>query len=333
MLHLTGPAASVERLAHLAAERGVDHRVAGGVLSVPHEAMRTIVEGGSAVLAPVEATLVRVLKADLDDLDAATIMGRAVSAPTLANLVARQRNHHLLTAIGDRSGVTVGFQPVVDLAASRIFGYEAFLRVRLDGRDVRPAEVLAAAEDAGRLVDVDAAARDVAITEAAPSIGNRLLFLNVLPASMPIPAEQLEPFAADVVLHGLAVERVVLEAPVGPVGVLRRQVEAVLACARERGFMVGLDNVRSERDLEAVDVRADVVKLDRSLVRGLPSANASRNLGKLVRGCRQVAPLVVAQGIETPEQFAAVRELGVRYAQGWALGRPGTIQSEHAAIA
>jgi EAL domain-containing protein (putative c-di-GMP-specific phosphodiesterase class I) len=102
--------------------------------------------------------------------------------------------------------------------------------------------------------------------------------------------------------------------------------------ARGAGFLIGLDNVRSDRDLDAVDVRTDVVKLDRSLVRGLPSPSGTRVIGNIVRDCHHASSNVVAQGIETQEQVAAVRDLGVRIAQGWALGRPGAIDRQPLAV-
>jgi EAL domain-containing protein (putative c-di-GMP-specific phosphodiesterase class I) len=271
---------------------------------------------------------VRVVNADLDAGLHAELLAKAVTSPTLANLAARRRHHRLLESINAREGVTVGFQPVIDLASNRPMGFEALLRVRAGGKDVAPADVLAAAEDAGRLVEIDAVARSVAVAAAVPTLGTRLLFLNVLPASLPIPSEQLVPLAAEVVAHGMEPGHVVLEAPVGPAGTLRRQLEAVFRVARDVGFKVGLDNVRSDRDLDAIDLRPDVVKADRSLVRGLPSANGTRVIANLVRDCMHSSSMFVAQGIETQEQLQAVRDLGVTVAQGWALGRPGALVPE-----
>jgi EAL domain-containing protein (putative c-di-GMP-specific phosphodiesterase class I) len=234
----------------------------------------------------------------------------------------------LLESIHSRAGVHVGFQPVVDLSTTQTIGFEALLRVRVASHDVAPNDVLAAAEDAGRLVEVDAVARSVAVHDAAAALGDRMLFLNVLPASLPVPPEHLAPFRNEVVELGLDPARIVLESPVGPAGALRRQLEAVFTAARAAGFLVGLDNVRSDRDLDAINVRPDVVKLDRTLVRGLPSASAARTLGNILRDVTHASSLLIAQGIESEEQLHAVRDLGVNVAQGWHLGRPRPIASD-----
>jgi EAL domain-containing protein (putative c-di-GMP-specific phosphodiesterase class I) len=331
-LHLTGPLPAVRRLALLAAQLGVTHEVSAGVLHMPLEAASPLIDGAHTVLAPLEAMLVHVVRTDLASGTPESMLAVACSSPTLAQLAARRKHRRLLEAIHSRQGVTIGFQQIVDLATGRTQGFEALLRVRLGSTDVPPGDVLSAAEEAGRLVEVDATARSVALREAAASIGERVLFVNVLPSSLPVPVEQLAPFVAEVAELGLDPSRIVLEAPVGPAGSLRRQVDAVFRAARESGFRIGLDNVRNQRDLGAIDVLPDYVKLDRSLVRGLPSPSGTRSLGAIVRDCQHSGATLIAQGIETPEHLKAVRELGVRYAQGWALGRPGAITSEAPAV-
>lgn len=312
-------------MATLATRIGLQHEIDSGVLRLALADGWRLVADAATVLAPLEARLVRAIKVDDDDASAARLLAAAAMAPTIANLAARRRHGRLLEAVRSRDAVAVGYQPVVELSSGRSMGFEALLRVRIGNRDVPPAEVLAAAEDAGWLVEIDGVARAAAVSGAAASIGDRLLFINVLPASLPVPADQLASFATEVRAAGLDPARVVLEMPVGPAGTMRQQVEAVFQATRRAGFLVGLDNVRSQRDLEALDVRPDVVKLDRSLARGLPSAGATRALGAVVKACRHESAKLVAQGIESSEQLTAVRELGIEVAQGWALGRPGPI--------
>ena len=324
-LHLTGPPPTIRRLVQLAAELDLPHEVETGVLRVPLESAPALLDRSSSVIAPLEAGLVRVIRADLAPGKPMALVANVVAAPTLAHLVGRRRHRKLLEAINGRDGVSVGFQPVVDLETETTIGFEALLRVRIGSHDVTPSEVLSAAEDAGRLVEVDGVARSVAINAAAPALGERLLFLNVLPSSLPVPVEQLVPFTTEVAGLGIDPAHIVLEAPVGPGGILRRHLEAVFESARAAGFLIGLDNVRSERDLDAIIVRPDVVKLDRSLLRGLGSSAGSRALGNVLRQTTHSASMLVAQGIESAEHQRAVRDLGVRFGQGWHLGRPGVI--------
>jgi EAL domain-containing protein (putative c-di-GMP-specific phosphodiesterase class I) len=67
----------------------------------------------------------------------------------------------------------------------------------------------------------------------------------------------------------------------------------------------------------------DVIKLDRSIVTGL---GADPVLKVLVRSLTDLAVAcgarVVAEGVETEEDAAALATLGVDHGQGWYFGRP-----------
>jgi EAL domain-containing protein (putative c-di-GMP-specific phosphodiesterase class I) len=68
----------------------------------------------------------------------------------------------------------------------------------------------------------------------------------------------------------------------------------------------------------------DVIKIDRSIVTGLNTdpvlTTLVRSLVEFGHGCRV---RVVAEGVETAGEAAALRTLGVDYGQGWYFGRPG----------
>jgi EAL domain-containing protein (putative c-di-GMP-specific phosphodiesterase class I) len=72
-----------------------------------------------------------------------------------------------------------------------------------------------------------------------------------------------------------------------------------------------------------MQLRPDYVKLDRSLIQGLNSDPAKRALvSSMVALVRELGSSLVAEGVETAEELAALRELEVRYAQGYLLARP-----------
>jgi EAL domain-containing protein (putative c-di-GMP-specific phosphodiesterase class I) len=70
-------------------------------------------------------------------------------------------------------------------------------------------------------------------------------------------------------------------------------------------------------------LRFDIVKIDLSLVQGGAVRASSQ---EVVRTLKDLADrwgaLAIAEGIETPEQLAFVRSLGIRAGQGYLLGRP-----------
>jgi EAL domain-containing protein (putative c-di-GMP-specific phosphodiesterase class I) len=72
-----------------------------------------------------------------------------------------------------------------------------------------------------------------------------------------------------------------------------------------------------------VELSADFVKLDISLVRGVNRSLGRQALVVAMRhfartaGCR-----LVAEGVETEDEARALTELGVEFAQGYLFGRP-----------
>lgn len=72
-----------------------------------------------------------------------------------------------------------------------------------------------------------------------------------------------------------------------------------------------------------VDLRPDVIKLDRALVRGIDQDPARQALAvaSLVSSER-VGSELIAEGVELPEEAAMLAELGVSLAQGYHYGHP-----------
>jgi EAL domain-containing protein (putative c-di-GMP-specific phosphodiesterase class I) len=98
----------------------------------------------------------------------------------------------------------------------------------------------------------------------------------------------------------------------------------VTAC-RAAGIRLAADDVGAgNAGLRLLSqLKFDIVKIDLSLVQGGAVRATSQ---EVVRTLKDLADrwgaLVIAEGIETPEQLAFVRSLGIRAGQGYLLGRP-----------
>ena len=81
----------------------------------------------------------------------------------------------------------------------------------------------------------------------------------------------------------------------------------------------GYSNLRSIADLEP-----KIVKLDRGLIAGVTRGSRQQTLVKgVVRLCQDLGADVVAEGIETLEEYHALLDTGVHYGQGYLFARPG----------
>jgi EAL domain-containing protein (putative c-di-GMP-specific phosphodiesterase class I) len=71
------------------------------------------------------------------------------------------------------------------------------------------------------------------------------------------------------------------------------------------------------------DLEPRVVKLDRDLVTHLDRhARRQQLVTSVVRLCTELGAMVVAEGIETEDEFSAVFDTGAQYGQGYLFARP-----------
>jgi EAL domain-containing protein (putative c-di-GMP-specific phosphodiesterase class I) len=213
-------------------------------------------------------------------------------------------------------GPVVLLQPIVALATAVRVGSEALSRFPVEwakAPDVCFAE--AHSVGLGDRLELLALAR---AAEHLESVGG-YVSMNVSPGTL------LTPGCSDL-LSRLPLDRVLLELSehdqVEDYDVLR----SVLDPLRELGMRLAIDDVgagfSSMRHI--VLTSPDVIKLDRSIVAGVSTDPVIRTLIRsLVAFGHDCETYVVAEGVETPDDAAALRELQVDYGQGWHFGRPG----------
>lgn len=101
-----------------------------------------------------------------------------------------------------------------------------------------------------------------------------------------------------------------------------------LAPLRERGLRVAVDDVGAGYASlrHALQLAPDMVKMDISLTRGIDRDPGRRALATaLISFADETGAMIVAEGIETAGELHALRDLGVRYGQGFYLARPAPL--------
>lgn len=94
---------------------------------------------------------------------------------------------------------------------------------------------------------------------------------------------------------------------------------------RERGLKIALDDLGSGfSNLDAVvDLHPDLIKIDRDVVSSIAMSKESVELVDRVRRLAEKLDMnVIAEGVETEQQAALLREMGVTLGQGFLFGRP-----------
>lgn len=221
---------------------------------------------------------------------------------------------------GAGAGFALLFQPIADLQAGRIAGYEALARFA-GAPSSSPDQVFAIARAAGRSAELDAAVVRAALAHRESVPPNCFLSINVEPDSLVTPALHRA------LLAGGRLDGVVLELtehlPIDSYAELQDELQML----RGAGALVALDDAGAGyAGLQHVlTVRPSIIKLDRSLVSRIDEDEAKSALVEqfgVLAG--RIDAWLLAEGVEREEEAHVLRRLGVPLAQGWLFGRPSS---------
>ncbi len=226
-------------------------------------------------------------------------------------------------AIIDEGLVAPVFQPIVDLVSGDTVGFEALARGPAGSALHTPGALFAAAREAGREVDLDWACRAAAYSGAlaADPLGDLPLFVNSEPVTFGSTCPSHLQAVVDAASRRLRIVGEVTERTVA------RDPHALLTAtetARAHGLPVAMDDVGVEPASLALlpFVDPDVIKLDMSLIQGVPSRATARVVHAVQAHAERSGALILAEGIETLEHLRTARLFGARLGQGWYFGRP-----------
>jgi EAL domain-containing protein (putative c-di-GMP-specific phosphodiesterase class I) len=225
-------------------------------------------------------------------------------------------------AIEDNGAFRIAFQPLVALSSGRVVGYEALARFS-DGR--APNLWFEDAHSVGLGVELEMCALSRAVQCATRR--RNYISVNLSPATLTSPA--LETWLAE---GAVDQENIVLEltehAVVSDYDAMREAFRRI----HERGMRIAIDDVGSGFATlrHVVDLRPDMIKLDRSLISYVDEDPARHSLTQsLVQFASATGCAVVAEGIERAEELEVCRMIGVEFGQGYLFGRPGDLPSTH----
>ena len=229
---------------------------------------------------------------------------------------ARSHDAIALDRLVTASDLSVVFQPIVSLRDGQLFAYEALARCSRAALQ-NPMVLFERAVSAGCVGLLGRMIRELAVSYGAGTP----LFLNVHPqelqeAWLVRPDDPLYSHDHDVYLE--ITESVPLTHYQLCIDVLRelRARGGVKLVVDDLG--AGYSNLKRISDLEP-----KVVKLDRGLISGIDRSQRQRRLvASVVQLCVDLDASVVAEGIETEDEFNALADTGTHYGQGYLFARP-----------
>lgn len=211
------------------------------------------------------------------------------------------------------------YQPIVSVVTQKPVAYEALCRPTAPAyRHI--GELLTAAAQTGRLVDLGRLLREIAVAPLQQLPDGCWLFLNVNPQELD--GEAL--FEADSVLHPIA-HQIVLEITETEEITDFTVARAKLKELRRLGYRIALDDFGAgyQGFSSLALLEPDYVKLDMAIVRGITSDSRAARLVRHIREfCEAEGIQTIAEGVETEAEFRTLRELGLELMQGYLFAAP-----------
>ena len=219
---------------------------------------------------------------------------------------------------------TMAFQPIVDVEAERVFAYEALVR-GLNGASA--ASILSQVTDENRYA-FDQNCRVKAISLAA-QLGlaetGAFLSINFMPGAVYSPAACIQLTLKTARQTAFPLSRIIFEITEAEEVRDRAHLKNIVDEYRKHGFQMALDDFGagySGLNLLA-DFPANFIKLDMDLTRDLHERPAALAIVKLmVEMGKALGSMIVAEGIETIEEYQALRSCGIRLMQGYLFAKP-----------
>ncbi len=258
------------------------------------------------------------------------LVARLVAESREAAEVARQRaaqaNKSVLQELILGDALTPVYQPIVHLKSGDTFGFEALIRGPRGSPLETPTTLFSVADEVDLTFELDRACFRSCLRGAVGLEPVHRLFLNLLPLSF-----------YDASFIETEVSHLLEAAALTPANVVFEITERLaienfasfrraLARYTAMGFGVAIDDVGTRHsNLETVmALRPNLIKVSDVLTRGISRSTVKRemlqSLGKIAEA---IDAVVVAEGVEGPDDMVVLHDVGVTYGQGYYLARPG----------
>lgn len=227
----------------------------------------------------------------------------------------------------------VDYQPIIELRNGFMVGAEALIRWERPGFGLLyPGAFIEIAEQSDLIVDIGRWVIDKVCEDLGswPKSHGRSPMVSVNLAARQLPIDTLVPSIVSALRrNGLHPNRLGFEITESMGISDLAAVDRNLGKLSELGCRIAIDDFgigHATLDYLRRFSMADVLKIDRSFIAGL---GASREDSAIVHASIALASSlglqVIAEGVENVDQLADLQELGCRFAQGFGLGKPVTL--------
>jgi EAL domain-containing protein (putative c-di-GMP-specific phosphodiesterase class I) len=227
-----------------------------------------------------------------------------------------------MQALGETlPGFSIAFQPIVNAATRSVYSQEALAR----GTHGESAQALFLSVPPESLPQIDAMFRHEAIRLAGEQGLSSSLNLNVIPSALEQSADVLLETLTAAQAAGIRPDQILLEITEGEIIVDLDGFAQTIDDLRRSGLRFAIDDFGAGYaglNLLA-DFQPDVVKLDMQLVRNIPSLGPRQAIVRgIARTCLDLGIDIIAEGVETEDEYFWFLDEGISLFQGYLIARP-----------
>lgn len=227
----------------------------------------------------------------------------------------------------EQGNLNAMFQPIVDIKAQQILGYEALIRGPSDSPLHSPVTLFEAGHSHGRLSELDLLCRKVSIKRFNKLALPGKLFLNTCPSVLLELDHPSGETLTTLKQLGISPDDIVIELteqfPLDDYKVMRE----ALFHYRAMGFKIAIDDLGAGYAGLRMwsELRPDYVKIDRHFIQNINEDIVKREfVHSIIDIARGLECAVVAEGIENEQEYQTVCSLGIKYGQGYYFARPAS---------
>jgi len=210
------------------------------------------------------------------------------------------------------------FQPIVDIKHFELYAFEALCRGKLPiyylMKFAKPI-----------LETIDWTCREKAFKKKSEEIPPPLkVFLNFFPESLQNVEKASKRLFSLLEQFKISPNEIVVEIT-EYAGFDIKKLKELVKEWRELGIHIALDDIGTGEDslFRFLEIMPDIIKIDMVFIRGIHKNKVKRDITRyLINLAHANDMLVVAEGVEEPDELRVVYELGADLVQGWLLGKP-----------
>lgn len=229
---------------------------------------------------------------------------------------------HCICGAGLEFDFTFAFQPIVDIKTRSVIAQEALVR----GLNGEGAEHILDQVGKRNMYRFDQACRVKAVKLASELKLQQLLCINFMPYAVYQAATCIRTTLAAAEKYNFDTRKLVFELTEMENLTSTEHLRSIMTAYQDMGFSIALDDFGAgySRLNLLIETQPRFLKLDMSLVRDVHKAPKKQ---ALIEGtCLSMKKLgidVIAEGIETMEEFHWLKQQGIRYYQGYLFAKPG----------